>query len=420
MRTYMKHRYSTAVDIELIDEGQFPEHKDIWVLNTPRIISAMTQTGTYKLIDQDQQDLEMAKEISNMIRPSMDFSTVHQSVTKTETLSWAEESIMEARKEEDLPMAVVKPKEKSDIKVMRGITDQIGMDLNSEPDRERFLALPDDATIKTSQASTAVLRRPSDYQPTEDLDSTPSTLTEGVRPAKVPMAPYDFDIDASESIVESDVYAPVRRPDHIEREDRFDELMEENSIMLTRNSGTFNGVYFPCMGIFSSPLFGTNIFPLPPKQEKYHFNLMMNEPTDHYDGNPNSKYEDEIRRFMRPQLLAFEKTSVSFNNQRQLTTNLELWDLKFPLALVRWGEKAAAFDEESAGGQWFETVEKNPNLLGQRDDYARVKHGRGQTRNTVTGLHNPPSPVTSKEKLLERKQQLESQKLKVFLTTCID
>ena len=38
MRTYLKHRYSTAVDIELIDEGQFPEHKDIWVLNTPRII----------------------------------------------------------------------------------------------------------------------------------------------------------------------------------------------------------------------------------------------------------------------------------------------------------------------------------------------------------------------------------------------
>ena len=38
MRTYLKHRYSTAVDVELIEKDQFPEHKDIWVLNTSRFI----------------------------------------------------------------------------------------------------------------------------------------------------------------------------------------------------------------------------------------------------------------------------------------------------------------------------------------------------------------------------------------------
>ena len=375
----------------------------------------MTQTGTYKPIDANQEELEIAKEIANMVRPSMDFSTVHVSMTKTETLSWAEESVMESRRHEELPMAVLRPKEKSTEKVMRGITDRIGMDVNSRPDEERIMAIPDDATIKTSQASTAVLRRPSDYQPTEDLDSNPSTLTEEIRPAKVPIAPYEFEIDAGASTIASEVYAPVRRPDYIEREDHFDELMEENSIVMTRNSGTFNGVYFPCMGIFASPLFGTNIFPLPPKQEKYHFNLMMNGPTDHYDGNPNSKYEDEIRRIMKPQMLAFEKTSVSFNDQRSLTHNLEEWDSKFPFALVRWGENVAAYNDQAEGGVKFQTVEQNPDLLGQRNDYARVKHGRAQTRNTVTGLHNPPSPVTSKEKLMEKKQQLESQKLKVFI-----
>ena len=373
----------------------------------------MTQTGTYKPIDANQKELEVTKEMSNMIRPSVDFSTVHYSVTK-ETLSWVEETILEVRRDEDLPMTVLRPKEKKE-QIMRGVNDRIGMDLNSRPDQERFGAIPDDATIKTSQASTAVLRRPSEYQPTEDLDSNPSTLTEEIRPAKIPMAPYEFEMNAGSSVIESEIYAPVRRPDYIEREDHFDELMEENSIMLHRTTGTFNGVYFPCMGIFSSPLYGTNIFPLPPKQEKLHFNLMMNEPTDHYDGNPNSQYEDEIRRIMQPQMLAFEKTSVAFNNQKLLSINLDDWQVKFPFSMVRWGETVAAFSEDSAGGRWFQTVEGNPDLLSQRVDYARVKHGRVQTRHTVTGAHNPPAPVKSKDKLLEKKQQLESQKLKVFI-----
>ena len=38
MRTYLKHKYSTAVDVDLIEKDQLPEHKDIWVLNTARFI----------------------------------------------------------------------------------------------------------------------------------------------------------------------------------------------------------------------------------------------------------------------------------------------------------------------------------------------------------------------------------------------
>ena len=38
MRTYLKHRYSTGIDIELMEKGEFPEHRDIWVLNTARFV----------------------------------------------------------------------------------------------------------------------------------------------------------------------------------------------------------------------------------------------------------------------------------------------------------------------------------------------------------------------------------------------
>ena len=375
----------------------------------------MTQTGTYKKIEPEEEELEVSKEISNMIRPAVDFSTVHHSVTKTETLSWAEESYLELQKDEELPLAVLRPKEKSKTKVMRGITDGIGMGINSQPDKERILLQPDDATIKSSEASTAVLRRPSNYQPTE-LGSQSSTITEEIQPAKkIPLAPYDFEMEISPSVVSSTVYAPVRRPEYLEREDHFDELMEENPVNLHRTTGTFNGVYFPCMGMFVAPLFGTPIFPLPPKQERYHFKLMMNEPTDHFDGNPNSKYEDEIRRLMKPQILAFGKTSVAINNQWLLSRCVDLWYQKFPLAGIRWGEKSAAYDEQALGATHFETVEQNPNLLGNRHDYERRKIGHVRSRKTVTGLHNPPSPVTSKDQLLLKKQQLESQKLKLFI-----
>ena len=38
MRTYLKHRYNTGLDLELMEKGEFPEQKDIWTLNTARIV----------------------------------------------------------------------------------------------------------------------------------------------------------------------------------------------------------------------------------------------------------------------------------------------------------------------------------------------------------------------------------------------
>ena len=379
----------------------------------------MTQTGTYNPIDEDQIQLEIQKESTNMVRPAMDFSQF--SVPKTaEIPDWAQETFQREQEQEQLPMAVLRPKTsqptQNQLVNMRGVTSGIGMDLNSEPEVERFMAIPDDATIKTSQASTARLRRQSDYVPTEDeFTSSTSTITENNRPRKIDMSrPTSERYQPSTS--SEDTYRPINRPDHLDHgQDNLDEFLEETSINLTRTSGTFNGVYFPCFGIFSAPLFGTEIFPLPPKQEKYHFNLVMNEPTDHYDGNPNSKYEDEIRRFMKDQIFAFEQTSTSFNAQRLLDEQMDLWWRKFPLASIRWGQTVAAYEELPPIREKFYSVEANPNLLTNRMDHYRVPLGNVKTKQTVSGAHSQPKPVTSKDRLLEKRQQLESDKFKVFL-----
>ena len=37
MRTYLKHRYASGINVDLLEKAEFPEHRDIWTLNAPRI-----------------------------------------------------------------------------------------------------------------------------------------------------------------------------------------------------------------------------------------------------------------------------------------------------------------------------------------------------------------------------------------------
>ena len=414
MKTYLKHRYSTSLDTDLLDDGELPEHKNIWVLNTARFASVMTQTGTYKVIDADQEELEIQKETANMIRPSLDISSVHRSILKTETESWGEEFVIQEQKSAQLPYAVLRPNTPKNFETMRGVTAQVGQDLNSQPDQERILRIPDDATIVTSQATTAKIRRQSDYAPTEKVslrtdntDDTSLRLDIG-RQERIQYQP-------STSSEDSDVYRPVTRPSNLatnNREDPFHTVVEDYSILLHRTSGTFNGVYFPCMGIFCGPLFGTDIFPLPPRQEKYHFNLVMDKPTDHYDGNPNSAYEDQVRRYMQKPSRAFERTNLRFNSQQSLTANERNWNLKFPFSSQRFGVQVQA---ASKPDYIFQPVEYNQHLLTKESDHFRPFRGGNTPKSTVTGQHNPVTPTKSQEKLLERRNQLNVNKLKIFI-----
>ena len=174
-----------------------------------------------------------------------------------------------------------------------------------------------------------------------------------------------------------------------------------------------NGVYFPCFGIFVGPLFGTEVFPLPPRQEKVHFNLVTGRPTDHYDGNPNGQYEIEIRRYMKKVLNSFIRTPT-FNLFDDLDFSQAKWYEKFPFAKIRWGQKVAA-SAATPTMDAFRPIERNPNLFNEAPDRLPEYKGKCLVKTTGAPEHTPVAPIQSKDHLIARKQQLDVEKIKDFL-----
>ena len=185
-------------------------------------------------------------------------------------------------------------------------------------------------------------------------------------------------------------------------------------VELEYTKGSFNGVYFPCFGIFASPLFGSDILPLPPKQEKYHVNLVTNAQTGHYDGNPDSKYEDEIRKHMAKMLKSFNRTYISFNEFAHMETDFREWEIKFPFASHRFGQKVAAAQQLDSR-EVFRTAEQNPQLFSPEHDKPHCPYGNNTPSSIVTGKHQPVQPIQSREKLANRKFKQDAQKFRVFL-----
>ena len=242
MKTYRKHRYGTGINVDLLQEDELPEHRDILTLNTPRILrnrffnkngyltkkfefnirqlwpqhikiclkSFMTQTACYEELEPEEEELEVFQEDYQMIRPSFDFSAA--TVTKEEHLSWAQENI----ERENLPTAVLRPTTPTQPKVMRGITSGIGMDINSQPGVERIVGAFDDATIGSSDASTAKLRRTSQYAPTSD-NSKPKKIPIAADSEATARSEWDFEIEYDgQSTISTSTYRPVARPDDYE------------------------------------------------------------------------------------------------------------------------------------------------------------------------------------------------------------
>ena len=379
----------------------------------------MMQTGFRRKISSDEEELEYQKEKLQMIRPALDYSAA--SITKTETLSMVQE--LRLKDVKNLPITDLRPMYQNpnlshvnvDTKAMRGITDKVGAELNSIPGEERIIEVFDDATIKTSQASTAKIRRASNYAPTDDKSDVTISETTPIPAIAETVTSSEQEIFSTPSTPSTEsTFHPVKRPEFMEKELPTEDLELEPEMQIERTSGTFNGVYFPCFGIFAAPLFGTEIFPLPPRQERYHYQLVMGKPTDHLDGNPNSGYEDEIRKYMAKVIKAYNQNGLRFTDQMPLTERLDNWRKKFPFSTTRWGETVTAFRPISEV-EYFRTVENNPDMLTEESDIPIKKLGNCSTRRTVSGTQNPPQPIKYKERYVEKKQKLEADKLKVFL-----
>ena len=67
-----------------------------------------------------------------------------------------------------------------------------------------------------------------------------------------------------------------------------------------RPKRAFWGRAFVGFGQFAPSLHGTTIFPLPPRQELMYYQVATDGNIDHFDGEPDSTFIDDIKTFMGP------------------------------------------------------------------------------------------------------------------------
>ena len=123
-----------------------------------------------------------------------------------------------------------------------------------------------------------------------------------------------------------------------EEPDEIQVKMEHQSGLNLRPKRAFRGRAFPCFGNIVPPLFASNIFPMAPKQEKMYFNVASDTNIDHFDGELDSSFLDDIRTFMQPILDSFMPESQNSNKflvRRDNPNFVGQWATKFPLASHR-------------------------------------------------------------------------------------
>ena len=147
-----------------------------------------------------------------------------------------------------------------------------------------------------------------------------------------------------------------------------------------RQKALYKGTYFPCFGLFCSPLAGTEIFPLPPKMEKVHFDVAMDQPTDHMDGEPKYDYLDDIKKYMEPILASYKNPNKDRFLYRYANDMENDWKHKFPYASHRFGEyphvKRDVKDSEQFQG-FYNRPDMFENYVDRLTGVNKGRHGMG-------------------------------------------
>ena len=95
------------------------------------------------------------------------------------------------------------------------------------------------------------------------------------------------------------------------------------------------------MGIFTPNLIGSEVFPLAPKQEKLYYYVATDGPVNHFDGDVDESFMDDIKRFMKPVLASLKPKNQRKENFLARWENEfeEDWMQKFPYASHRIRER---------------------------------------------------------------------------------
>ena len=159
--------------------------------------------------------------------------------------------------------------------------------------------------------------------------------------------------------------------------------LDKATMAPARQKALFKGRYFTSFGILCAPLNGTEIFPLAPKMEKIHFAVAADMPLDHFDGEPQQHYFDDIKRHMETVFKSYQLSSRDRYLHRFKNSNFDdEWRMKFPFASHRFYEGNAVRNDIGEAEKFKTSLEKNPNLFQGYRENLHVQdfgesHGKG-------------------------------------------
>ena len=150
-----------------------------------------------------------------------------------------------------------------------------------------------------------------------------------------------------------------------------------------RQKALFKGRYFVSFGILCAPLAGTEIFPMAPRMEKLHFAVAADMPLDHFDGEPQQQYLDDIKSYMTKIFKSYQVSNRDRYLHRFKNANFDdEWKLKFPFASHRFFEGNAVRGVIGENEKFKTSLEANPNLFQGYKENLHLqdlgeRHGKG-------------------------------------------
>ena len=170
---------------------------------------------------------------------------------------------------------------------------------------------------------------------------------------------------------------------NVEDQKRLNLTPDNITLPPARQKALFKGRYFPSFGLLCPPLAGTEIFPVSPRMEKLHFAVAAEMPMDHFDGEPQQQYLDDIKEYMAPIFESYQLSNKDRYLHRFKNPNFnDEWSKKFPYASHRFQEGNSIRSKVGAEEVFKVNLETNPNLL---DNYKEnlnpeslgERHGKG-------------------------------------------
>ena len=186
---------------------------------------------------------------------------------------------------------------------------------------------------------------------------------------------------------------------------QFNQTPEFIALPPSRQKALFKGRYFPSFGLICPPLAGTEIFPISPGMEKVHFAVAADMPLDHFDGEPQQQYFDDIKSYMSPIFESYQLSSKDRYLHRFKNMHFnEEWAKKFPYSSHRFQEGNAIRTKVGADEVFKGNLETNSELL--------VGYRENLTSNALNERHGKGSKLRHEQLQVVESQQAQQKELR--------